>query len=140
VSRPLQGRTYGLAGIDLITGKVDRHRSREFIEFLELSRRRPSGPDGDQADPRQSFCAYLKETRGWLAGQSAHRFEFTFALKHGSWLNLVEGIFSKLARSVLRHIRAASKEELKDRSWPPWIISTAIPSCTPGRYKVDRTA
>jgi hypothetical protein len=41
VSRPLQGRTYGLAGIDLLSGKVhalvrDRHRSREFIEFLKL--------------------------------------------------------------------------------------------------------
>jgi transposase len=44
-----------------------------------------------------------------------HRFEFTFTPKHGSWLNLVEGFFSKLARSVLRHIRVASKQELKDR-------------------------
>ena len=34
---------------------------------------------------------------------------------HGSWLNLVEGFFSKLARSVLRHIRVALKQELKDR-------------------------
>jgi hypothetical protein len=29
--------------------------------------------------------------------------------------NLIEGFFSKLARSVLRHIRVASKQELKDR-------------------------
>jgi len=43
------------------------------------------------------------------------RFEFTFTPKHGSWLNLVEGFFSKFARSVLRHIRVASKQELKDR-------------------------
>jgi hypothetical protein len=50
-----------------------------------------------------------------VAGQPAHRFEFTFTPKHGSWLNLVEGFFSKLARSVLRHIRVASKQELKDR-------------------------
>jgi hypothetical protein len=35
--------------------------------------------------------------------------------KHGSWLNLVEGFFSKMARSVLRHIRVASKAELKTR-------------------------
>ena len=46
-----------LAGIDLLTGKVhalvrDRHRSREFIEFLKLHR--------DQADPRQSFRTHLK--------------------------------------------------------------------------------
>ena len=37
------------------------------------------------------------------------------AQKHGSWLNLVEGFFSKFARSVLRHIRVASKQELKER-------------------------
>jgi hypothetical protein len=35
--------------------------------------------------------------------------------KHGSWLNLIEGFFSKFARSVLRHIRVASKQELKER-------------------------
>jgi transposase len=39
-----------------------------------------------------------------------HRFEFTFTPHHDSWLNLVEGLFSKLARSVLRHIRVASKQ------------------------------
>jgi hypothetical protein len=43
-----------------------------------------------------------------------HRFEFTFTPRHGSWLNLVEGFFSKLARSVLRHIRVTSKQEVKD--------------------------
>jgi hypothetical protein len=35
--------------------------------------------------------------------------------KHGSWLNIIEGFFSKFARSVLRHIRVTSKHELKDR-------------------------
>ena len=42
-------------------------------------------------------------------------FEFTFTPKHGSWLNLVEGFFSKFARSVLRRIRVPSKYELKQR-------------------------
>jgi hypothetical protein len=45
----------------------------------------------------------------------AARFEFTFTPKHGSLLNLIEGFFSKFARSVLRHIRVASKQELKQR-------------------------
>jgi hypothetical protein len=49
--------------------------------------------------------------KAWLAEQPAGRFEFTFTPTHGSWLNLVEGFFSKLARSVLRHIRVASKHE-----------------------------
>src|SRR3974377_1363458 len=56
-----------------------------------------------------------KETKAWLATQPEGRFIFVFAPKHGSWLNLVEGFFSKLARSALRHIRVASKQELKDR-------------------------
>jgi transposase len=56
-----------------------------------------------------------KETRAWIAQQPAHRFEFAFTPTHGSWLNLIEGLFSKLTRSVLRHIRVASKQELKDR-------------------------
>ena len=48
-----------LAGIDLLTGKVDalvkdRHRSHKFIEFLELLDT-PIGPYGNQVDFRQSF-------------------------------------------------------------------------------------
>jgi transposase len=109
-----------LAGIDLLTGKVhalvkDRHRSREFIEFLGLL---------DKAYPTDTAIKVIldnhsahisKETKAWLAQQPAGRFEFTFTPKHGSWLNLIEGFFSKLARSALRHIRVASKKELKDR-------------------------
>jgi len=38
-----------------------------------------------------------------------------FTPKHASWLNIVEGFFSKMARSMLRHIRVASKKELKAR-------------------------
>ena len=46
--------------------------------------------------------------------QSEGRFTVVFTPKHGSWLNLVEGFFSKMARSVLHHIRV-SKRKLKDR-------------------------
>jgi transposase len=109
-----------LAGIDLLTGKVhalvkERHRSREFIEFLKLL---------DAAYPASTAIKLIldnhsahisRETQVWLAAQPAGRFEFTFTPKHGSWLNLIEGFFSKFARSVLRHIRVASKQELKDR-------------------------
>jgi transposase len=56
-----------------------------------------------------------KETKAWLGAQPDGRFTFVFTPKHGSWLNLVEGFFSKLARSTLRHIRVTSKKELKDR-------------------------
>jgi transposase len=109
-----------LAGIDLLTGKVhalvrDRHRSREFIEFLKLL---------DAAYPASTAIKLIldnhsahisRETRAWLATRPTGRFEFTFTPTHGSWLNLIEGFFSKFARSVLRHIRVASKHELKER-------------------------
>jgi transposase len=109
-----------LAGIDLLSGKVhalvkDRHRSREFVEFLKLL---------DAAYPAHTAIRLIldnhsahisKETNAWLATRPPGRFAFTFTPKHGSWLNLIEGFFSKLARSVLRQIRVASKQELKDR-------------------------
>ena len=43
------------------------------------------------------------------------RFVFVFTPKHGSSLNLIEIQFSKMARSMLRGIRVASKQELIDR-------------------------
>jgi len=42
-------------------------------------------------------------------------YEYIHTPKHGSWLNLVEYAFSKMARTFLRHIRVASKDELKER-------------------------
>jgi len=109
-----------LAGIDLLTGVVhasveERHRSREVVAFLQKL---------DAAYPPATAIKLIldnhsahvsKETKAWLAAQPEGRFTLVFTPKHGSWLNLVEGFFSKLARSVLRHIRVASKQELRDR-------------------------
>ena len=55
-----------------------------------------------------------KETQRYLASVP-NRFEFIFTPKHGSWLNLIEVFFSKLARTLLRGIRVGSKQELKER-------------------------
>src|SRR6516165_6219650 len=109
-----------MAGIDLFTGHVhalvkERHRSREFIEFLKML---------DAAYPADTAIEIIHdnhsahvshETTTWLAAQPIGRFTFTFTPTHGSWLNLIEGFFSKLARSLLRHIRIASKQELRER-------------------------
>lgn len=109
-----------LAGIDLLTGKVHacvehRHRSREFVGFLK---RLDAAYPADTAIKLilDNHSAHIsKETKAWLATQPEGRFCFVFTPKHGSWLNLVEGFFSKMARSMLRHIRVASKAELKMR-------------------------
>jgi transposase len=109
-----------LAGIDLLTGQVhalvkDRHRSRDFIEFLKLLDAAYPGHTTIKLILDNHSAHISKKTKAWLADQPTGRFEFTFTPKHGSWLNLVEGFFSKLARSVLRHIRVASEQELKER-------------------------
>ncbi len=109
-----------MAGIDLVTGKVhaqvkDRHRSREFIELLKLIDAAYASDTAIKLILDNHSAHISKETKAWLAAQRPGRFEFTFTPTHGSWLNLIEGFFSKLARSVLRHIRVASKQELKDR-------------------------
>ena len=132
-----------LAGIDLLTGQVhalvrDRHRSCEFIEFLKLL---------DAAYPAHSAIKLIldnhsahisKETNAWLAKQPVGRFQFTFTPTHGSWLNLIEGFFSKLARSVLRHIRVESKEELKDRLMAAMDYFNQEPIVHTWSYKLDR--
>jgi transposase len=134
-----------LAGIDLVSGQVhalvrDRHRSREFIEFLKLI---------DAAYPPATAIKLIldnhsahisRETKAWLADQPTHRFELTFTPKHGSWLNLVEGFFSKLARSVLRHIRVASKQELKDRLIAAVNYFNQNPAVHTWTYKIDKAA
>ena len=134
-----------LAGIDLLTGQVhalvkDRHRSREFIEFLKrVDAAYPAGTAIKLILDNHS-AHISKETKAWLAQQPAGRFEFTFTPKHGSWLNLIEGFFSKLARSVLRHIRVSSKQELADRIIAAIDEFNRHPVVHTWSYKLDETA
>jgi transposase len=123
MSRDHQYRRLGtvslMAGIDLLTGHVhgrvvERHHSSEFIQFLK-------GLDAHY-EKDKSIRVILDnhaihtsaETRAYLA-TVPNRFEFVFTPKHGSWLNLVETFFSKMARTMLRGIRVKSKDELKNR-------------------------
>jgi transposase len=55
-----------------------------------------------------------KETMAWLASRP-NRFVYGYTPKHGSWLNLIETLFGKMARTFLKHIRVGSLQELKDR-------------------------
>lgn len=55
-----------------------------------------------------------KETMSYLATRP-NRFQYVHTPKHGSWLNLVEMLFGKMARTFLKHIRVQSKDDLKRR-------------------------
>lgn len=108
-----------LASLDLHTGHViaqvhDRHRSREFISLLkELDDHYPA--DCIIRVVLDNHSAHIsKETMAYLAAKP-NRFVYVHTPKHGSWLNLVETLFSKMARTFLKHIRVESKAELKER-------------------------
>jgi transposase len=108
-----------LAALDLqdghITARVeDRHRSVEFVGLLsDLDAHYP--PACTIRIILDNHSAHIsKETQVFL---SAHpnRFQYVLTPKHGSWLNIVETLFGKMARSFLRHIRVLSLDELKAR-------------------------
>lgn len=108
-----------LAALDLHTGHVTarverRHRSREFIAMLEdLDAYYP--PECTIRIILDNHSAHLsKETQQYLATKP-NRFRYVLTPKHGSWLNMIETLFSKMARTFLRHIRVSSWEELKRR-------------------------
>jgi transposase len=108
-----------IAALDLHTGQIianveQRHRSVEFIALLRrLDEHYPSkAVIRVVLDNHSSHIS--KETMTYLASRPG-RFEYVHTPKHGSWLNLVESAFSKMARSFLRHIRVGSLDELKTR-------------------------
>jgi len=108
-----------LAALDLHTGHVTarverRHRSREFIALLK---------DLDAYYPVESVIRLVmdnhsahisKETQTFLTTRP-NRFQYVLTPKHGSWLNIVETLFGKMARTFLRHIRVQPWEELRAR-------------------------
>jgi transposase len=108
-----------LASLDLQDGHViarveERHRSREFIALLkDLDAYYP--PELTIRIILDNHSAHIsKETRAYLATRP-NRFHYVHTPKHGSWLNLVETLFGKMAHTFLRQIRVKSKAELKQR-------------------------
>lgn len=130
-----------LAAIDLQTGEAiplirDKHSSKEYIEFLKmLDSKYPKG------DKIRIILDNLKvhtsdETRRFLATVSG-RFEFVFTPKHGSWLNMIEGFFSKMTRQMLRGIRVKTKEELIKRMYKYFEESNEEPVVFHWKYNLD---
>ncbi|MDY3909108.1 MAG: transposase, partial [Eubacterium sp.] len=76
------------------------------------------------------------ETRRFLATVSG-RFEFVFTPKHGSWLNMIEGFFSKMTRQMLRGIRVKTKEELIKRMYKYFEEANEEPVVFHWKYNLD---
>lgn len=130
-----------MAGIDLQTGEAiplirESHNSKDYIEFLKiLDSKYPKG------DKIRLVLDNLKvhtseETRRFLAALPG-RFEFVFTPTHGSWLNLVEGFFSKMTRQMLKGIRVKSKDELIQRIYQYFAEINMEPVIYHWKYKLD---
>ena len=130
-----------LAAIDLQTGEAiplvrDKHSSMEYIEFLKLLD--DKYPKGDKLRiVLDNLKVHTSEaTRKYLA-TVPRRFEFVFTPKHGSWLNMVEGFFSKMTRQMLRGIRVKSKEELTNRIYRYFAEINEEPIVFHWKYNFD---
>ena len=130
-----------LAAIDLQTGEAiplvrDKYSSTEYIEFLKLLD--DKYPKGDKLRiVLDNLKVHTSEaTRKYLATVPG-RFEFVFTPKHGSWLNMVEGFFSKMTRQMLRGIRVKSKEELTNRIYRYFVEINEEPIVFHWKYNLD---
>ena len=108
------GTTCLLAALDIATGKVtgrmvDRHRSREFLSFLDQVAEgiKPGTPVHVVLDNVSSHKS--AEVHQWLKDKDNWTFHFTPT--SASWMNAVEGFFSKLARQRLKNAIFNSLDE-----------------------------
>lgn len=136
-----QGTLSLMAGIDLVTGHIvatveERHRSCEFVEFLKLTDKHYEDKEKIKIILDNHSAHISKETRAYL-NTVPNRFEFIFTPKHGSWLNLIESFFGKMAQSMLRAIRVKSKEELKERIRTYIKEINDFPTVYRWKYKMD---
>lgn len=130
-----------LAGIDLQTGESiplvsDTHNSADYIEFLrKLDAKYPKGDtirlvlDNLKVHKAKQVVEYLSTVKG--------RFEFVFTPKHASWLNLVESLFSKMTRQMLKGIRVKTKDELIQRIYTYFDEINAEPTVFHWTWHLD---
>ena len=130
-----------LAGIDLhngiVTETVSRtHNSNDFIAFLKkLDSSYPGGKKIRLILDNLRVHTSTK-TREYLL-TVPNRFEFVFTPKHGSWLNIVEMLFSKLTRTMLREISVKTVDELKNRIEQYFQEINKSPVIFRWKYKMD---
>lgn len=130
-----------LAAIDLQTGEAiplvrDKHSSKEYIEFLQLLD--DKYPRGDKIRiVLDNLKVHTSEATRKCLATVPGRFEFVFTPKHGSWLNMVEGFFSKMTRQMLRGICVNSKDELTNRIYKCFAEINEDPIVFHWKYNLD---
>lgn len=107
------------AALEVHAGRViprieDRHRSREFIAFMnQLLRAYPKGRLRVILD--NVIIHRSKEVQAWHAQPGHGRVEFHFIPTYSSWLNLIEVLFSLVQTKVLRRGVFPTKKDLVEK-------------------------
>lgn len=112
------GTTTLFAAFNILNGKVigscqDRHRSREFIGFLNhLERQLPA--DQEIHLIMDNYCTHKSaEVQRWLKPKRRNRFRFHFTPTSSSWLNQVERFFALITQRMIRRGTFHSAAELE---------------------------
>src|SRR6202162_2338887 len=112
------GTTTLFAAFNILNGKVigtcqDRHRSREFIRFLNhLETQIPA--DQEVHLIMDNYCTHKsEEVQRWLRPKKRKRFHFHFTPTSSSWLNQVERFLALITGRMIRRGTFHSADELE---------------------------
>ena len=130
-----------LAAIDLLTGEAiplisHTHKSSDFVRFLKLLDQKYPAKDKIRIILDNHSAHTSKETQEYLNTVS-NRFQFVFTPTHGSWLNMIEGFFSKMTKQMLKGIRVNGIEELERRIYLYFEEINKVPVPYHWKYKLD---
>jgi transposase len=112
------GTTTLFAAFNILNGKVigtcqARHRSREFVKFLNhLEKQLPGEQDVHLI--MDNYCTHKSaEVQRWLKPKKRARFHFHFTPTSSSWMNQVERFFALITGRMIRRGTFRSAHELE---------------------------
>jgi transposase len=112
------GTTTLFAAFNILNGKVigtcqDRHRSREFVRFLNyLEKNLPTEQEVHLI--MDNYCTHKSaQVQRWLKPKKRRRFHFHFTPTSSSWLNQVERFFALITGRMIRRGTFHSADELE---------------------------
>jgi transposase len=121
------GTTTLFAAFNILNGKVigtcqHRHRSREFVKFL--NHLEPQLPGDQQVHLiMDNYCTHKSaEVQRWLKPKKRNRFHFHFTPTSSSWLNQVERFFALITGRMIRRGTFHSTVELEAAIYK-WLAS-----------------
>ena len=121
------GTTTLFAAFNILNGKVigtcqERHRSREFIRFLNhLETQIPA--DQEVHLIMDNYCTHKSEdVQRWLKPKKRNRFHFHFTPTSSSWLNQVERFFALITGRMIRRGTFHSTDELESAIYK-WLAT-----------------